>query len=64
MELKKWMKDNRWTVVAMAKRLGISATMLHYILSGKRRPGVELAKGIQRVTEGEVKASDLLGLEA
>src|SRR5215469_13179498 len=46
----------------VAKSAGISTATLSLIRSGRRRPSPEVAKRIETATQGEVRASQLLGL--
>jgi transcriptional regulator with XRE-family HTH domain len=47
---------------AWAERLGISKSYLSSILSGKRRPALDLAVSIQRATNDQVLATSWISL--
>lgn len=46
-----------------AADLGISASYLYQILKKERRPSLELALKIEKYTQGEVSATELIGVE-
>jgi DNA-binding transcriptional regulator YdaS (Cro superfamily) len=46
----------------VAKRLGIGRTYLDRLCRGERRPSLELAAEIERLSSGEVTAADLAKL--
>ena len=47
----------------LAKELGLGTATLSSIRAGHRRPSTALAKRIEAATDGEVRATELLGLE-
>lgn len=53
--LKEWMKENRYTITAFAKKLGISRNYLSQIVNNNKKPGKLLKDLIESVTEREVK---------
>jgi len=59
MKLKQWMKENRWTVRAMAKEIGCHESTLSSVRSGKREPALLLSTAIANFTKGEVGLEDL-----
>ena len=59
MELKKWMKENRWSNLRMAEELGIVHGTLSNIRLKKNKPSLLLAKSIVRFTNGEVTLEDM-----
>lgn len=58
MKLNEWLRQEGMVHRAFAERLGISKAMLSLMLSGKRRPGRELAVNIEAVTKGKVKVKE------
>lgn len=58
-----YLSSQRGRQAALAKRLGLGAGTLSGIRSGFRRPSTELAKKIEVATNGEVRATELLGLK-
>jgi hypothetical protein len=52
-----------FTVIDLAKELGVNRSHLNLILVGKRVPRPNLARRIEIATNGFVKASTLLGLD-
>jgi len=55
--LSKYISDRGMTRGEFAKRVGISAPYLSEILSGPKRPSIDLAFKIESETGGEVPAS-------
>jgi len=60
--LDQYLSDKRGRQSDLARRLRLGAGMLSSIRSGFRKPSIELARRIELATNGEVTASDLLGL--
>lgn len=60
MDLRDYLHFQRISVTEFAQMLGCSRTHLSEIIHGKRIPGKWLAKDIERATNGEVKAEELL----
>ena len=60
MELREWMKDNRWTITAMANEIGVSFGTLSGIRRKTYKASLQLKKAIERFTNGEVTLDDLL----
>lgn len=48
--LSAYIQENGLTQRALAQKLGISSQFLNQIISGVRRPGVDLTKRIESVT--------------
>jgi len=48
--LSTYIRDNALTQAALARTLGIAPAFLNQILSGVRKPGIELTKRIEAVT--------------
>lgn len=48
--LSRYIQDNGLTQAALAQQLHIAPAYLSQILSGVRRPGIELTKSIEAVT--------------
>lgn len=59
LKLAKWMAKNRITQYGFAKRYKISQPFITQILNGTRRAGINTAKYIERITNGEVTYKDL-----
>jgi len=59
MDLKTWMKNNRWTASKMSKELGMNATVLREITIKYRRPGPQTINKLVEFTEGQVSYEDL-----
>ena len=58
--LKEWLRARGETAEHFAARIDSTASYVSQIMTGYRRPSVELAKAIEAVTDGEVRAADLL----
>ena len=59
MDLREWQKENRWTVTAMAKELGVVFGTLSGVGRKTYKPSMLLAKAIVRFTDNEVTLEDL-----
>ena len=59
MDLKAWMKENRWSGIAMAKEIGVSNSTIGNVRTKTYKPSLMLAKCIVRFTNNEVTLSDL-----
>ena len=60
MNLKMYFKDEPYGAKKeMADYLGITQTWMGLLIAKKRKPSPELAKKIQKATQGLVKAKDL-----
>lgn len=57
-----WIKRHDLTRATVAERLGISRKYLDYLCREERRPSLEVASRIERLTEGEVDAAYLARL--
>lgn len=62
-KLDEYLSRKRGEQARLAERLNLGAGTLSAIRSGQRRPSPQLAKRIETATAGEVRASELLGLE-
>jgi len=60
MTLKDYIKENKLTVSKFAELAECSQPHISLICKGLRRPSPELAFKIQQVTDGDVRAIDLL----
>lgn len=49
-ELKKWLKENDMSVIEFAKQLKLTRGQVYHILHGKRKPSLETAKEIYKLT--------------
>jgi DNA-binding transcriptional regulator YdaS (Cro superfamily) len=58
--LREYMFYNDMTVTAFAKLVGVTRNYISQISRGHMKPSRLLAKEIERITEGKVKAEDLL----
>jgi transcriptional regulator with XRE-family HTH domain len=61
--LRIWLIINEMKVGEFAKEIGISAPYATKLMQG-HRPGVDIAKKIEKVTDGEISAAFVLGLES
>lgn len=59
MELKQWMKENRWSNLRMAEELGIVHGTLSNVRLKKTIPSLLLGKAIVRFTDGAVTLESL-----
>jgi DNA-binding transcriptional regulator YdaS (Cro superfamily) len=60
MELRVYLFQKRISVTDFSKSLGCSRIHLSEIVNGRRIPSLLLAKAIERATNGEVTAEELL----
>lgn len=60
MDLREYLFRNRLTVTELSKKLECHRTYLSEIVNGARKPGKRLAKDIERATDGQVTADELL----
>jgi DNA-binding transcriptional regulator YdaS (Cro superfamily) len=60
MYLREYLYKKNKTLMAFAKELGCDRTYLANISLGRLRPGKRLAADIERLTNGEVTAADLM----
>lgn len=56
-ELKQYLKSKHLTQADFAAKLGVTQSRVSEWLTGKRRPGLDMALRIQQVTRGKVKAA-------
>lgn len=56
MELREYLFRNRLTVTHLSRLLECTRTHLSEIIHGRRKPSRRLAKDIEKITNGEVKA--------
>lgn len=61
--LEQYLSQERGRQSRLARRLSLGAGTLSSIRNGSRRPSPDLAKRIEEATDGEVRATVLLGLE-
>lgn len=62
MKLKLYLVKNGISVKDFAEKCGCTRTHLSAVINGKLRAGLPLAKLIEILTQGEVKAKDVLAL--
>jgi DNA-binding transcriptional regulator YdaS (Cro superfamily) len=60
MNLKEYLFLKRMSVKEFSEYMGYSRTHISAIINGHLKPSNGLAKAIERVTEGQVKAEELL----
>lgn len=60
MKLKLYLVKNRLSVVEFAQMLDYSRTHLSAVINGHLKPSRRLARAIERETNGEVTADELL----
>jgi len=61
MELLEWLKKNKMTQIAFGRQLCKSGQFqLNRIIRGKIHPSRKLALKIEKATNGEIKAADLM----
>lgn len=59
----RWLKRHRWTRASFARELGMGQTAFYYhILNNKPSWPPEIAKRIEKKTDGEIPATTLVGL--
>ena len=60
MTLQEFFKDKpRGSMIAMARKLGISKTWFSLVVTGQKLPSPELARDMESYTSGKVKRVDL-----
>lgn len=62
MNIADWRKQNGMTQARLAELAGLAAPTISQIENGVRRPSPEVARNIERATNGAVSAAGLLGL--
>lgn len=60
MDLRTYLFNHRMKVVEFGRRINFSPIHLYKIIHGERKPSLKLAKIIEKETNGEVKAEELL----
>ena len=60
MELRKYLKDEKYSLDDFAKIVGCTQPHISLICSKKRRPSPDLALKIEEITAGEVTLIELL----
>jgi DNA-binding XRE family transcriptional regulator len=63
MQVKNYIEKYNISQTDFANKIGISKTHVNLIIKGKRIPSVNLAKKIELLTKGKIRASEILGLE-
>lgn len=64
MKLRDWLVQRGIKQVDFAKEIDISRAHLSCVISGSRPPGRKLARAIERTTNGEILANDVMTGEA
>ena len=62
MQLSEYLKKHSLTYETFGKMVGVSSPHITNILSGKKRPSIELAKRIEIATNKAVRLDDLIEL--
>ena len=62
MKLEEYLRFNRIKNRELAEKLGVSQAFVNLMLHGKRKPSLDLAKKIEKITEGRVSVFELLGI--
>ena len=62
MKLEEYLRKNKIRHRAFAKDVDISQAHVSLIIKGERRPSVEVAKRVEKTTNGDVSAAELLGV--
>lgn len=60
MQLREYLYQKRQLIKDFAKEIDYDRNTIHLMLNGKRKPGRKLIARIERATNGEVTADDLL----
>ncbi len=64
MNLEGWIKYKGWTKAEFARRLCVSVASVNNWTILKKKPNKNIAFRIEEITEGQVKADELLNLES
>ncbi len=60
MKLVEYLEKKKISKAQFAKKLGVTDSFMYKICAGSRRPSVELAREIIKVTQGKIKLDELL----
>ncbi len=60
MKLQDWLRESKISATDFARSLGCTRANVSGYLNGKHRPSLRIACEIEKLTDGKVKASDLL----
>ena len=60
MELREYLFRHRITVTELAKQINYERTYVNAVVTGSKKPGRKLAQAIEKATNGEVMARELL----
>jgi len=63
MDLRTYLFFKRKSIKSLAEEIDYSPSQLSAVVSSKRKPGRKLAKLIEKATNGEVKAEELLNAQ-
>jgi len=61
MDLREYLFRKKLTVTDFAKQINYGRTYVNEIVTGNRTPGRKLVEAIEKATNGEVTAKELLG---
>lgn len=61
MDLRDWMKENRWSMSAIEKKTGITKQTIRSLMDKKPNVSLRSAMSIVKFTKGEVSFQDLAG---
>ena len=64
MDLKDFLKKNKWTQRKLAQELGVSSSHINQIIKSKNNPSLVLARKIEEITSGSVTMHDLIDPKA
>lgn len=60
MKLVEYLEKKKISKAQFAQMLGVNDSFIYKICAGTRRPGVELAREIIKLTKGKIKLDELL----
>jgi len=61
--LNRWLGHQRITASEFARRIDYDRTAIHRVLHNQKLPTLTLAAKIEKITEGEIKASSWINQE-
>ena len=60
MQLKEYLKRNRWSIAEMARKVGVSPVYASSIVNGHIKPSIALAMALCEFTEGHTTLAEIL----